>query len=107
MNELPGWLDAPKIAGLAVLTLMFVQYFKAQIPDKWIKVCAVLMGITLSILCEIYIGATPSMLNWVKAIVNGAVAAVISDTAYKFLSNSKSPSFTLPSKVQETGEKKP
>jgi hypothetical protein len=97
--NLPSWLDAPKIAGLAVLTLMFVQYFKAQIPDKWIKVAAVLMGITLSVACEIYIGATWATLSWVKAVVNGSVAAVASDTAFQFFSN-KGGKFTLPSKSE-------
>lgn len=97
--DLPSWLDAPKIAGLAILTLMFVQYFKGQIPDKWIKYAAVLMGIALSIACEIYIGATWATLNWVKAGVNGAVAAVASDTAFQFFSN-KGGKFTLPSKPE-------
>jgi hypothetical protein len=103
--DLPSWLDAPKIAGLAALTLIVVQYFKSGIPDKWIKLFSLGIGIALSFACEVYIGA---VLNPVKAIVNGLIATVTADTAYKFLSNSKSTSFTLPSKAQEeAGEKKP
>ncbi len=104
MDTLPGWLDAPKIAGLAVLCLAVVQYFKNGIPEKYVKYFAVVVGIVLSFACELYIG---SVLNPVKAAVNGLIATVVSDTAYKFLSNSKSQSFTLPSKAQEeAGEKK-
>jgi hypothetical protein len=102
--DLPSWLDLPKIAGLSVLSLAVVQYFKTGIPDRFIRYFAVLTGITLSFACEFYIGA---VLNPVKAAVNGLIATVTADTAYKFLSNSKSPSFSLPSKEQEiAGEKK-
>jgi len=100
--DLPSWLDAPKIAGLSVLTLIVVQYFKSGIPDKWIKFSSLGVGIALSFACEIYIGAA---LNPVKAIINGLIATVTADTAYKFVSNSKSASFTLPSKADITKDK--
>jgi hypothetical protein len=103
--DLPSWLDLPKIAGLSVLTLAVVQYFKVGIPDKLIRYFSVLVGIALSFACELYIGA---VLNPIKAAVNGLIATVTADTAYKFLSNSKSQSFSLPSKAQEeAGQKGP
>lgn len=103
METLPSWLDAPKIAGLAVLTLIVVQYFKSGIPDKWIKFFSVGIGIALSFACEIYIGA---VLNPVKAVINGLIATVTADTAYTFLSP-KAGSFTLPSKTDQASENKP
>ena len=97
--DLPSWLDAPKIAGLSVLVLVVVQYFKTSMEDKYVKWFSVVVGIALSFGCELYIGATP--LNPVKAIINGLIATVTADTAYKFLSNSgKSTTFTLPSRDQ-------
>ncbi len=95
--DLPSWLDAPKIAGLAVLILAVVQYFKVSIPDKYIKCFAMAIGIVLAILCELYIGAK---IVWVKAILNGAIAAILADTAYGFLSK-KGGLLTLPSKEPE------
>ncbi len=92
--DLPNWLDAPKIAGLAVLILAVVQYLKTYIPEKYVKLCALVIGVVLAILCELYIGAK---LIWVKAILNGIVAAVLADTAYGFLSKKGGP-LTLPSK---------
>ena len=92
--SLPSWLDAPKIAGLAVLILAVVQYLKVYIPEKYIKLAALLIGVTLAILCELYIGAK---LVWVRAILNGIVASVLADTAYGFLSK-KGGALTLPSK---------
>lgn len=92
--SLPSWLDAPKIAGLAVLILAVVQYLKAYIPEKYVKLAALLIGVVLAILCELYIGV---QLIWVKAILNGIVAAVLADTAYGFLSK-KGGTLALPSK---------
>jgi hypothetical protein len=96
MDALPAWLDAPKIAGLAALTLIVVQYFKQGIPDKFIKLFSLGIGIVLSFACEVYIGAA---LNPVKAVVNGLIATVTADTAYQFLGSNRSPPFTLPSKT--------
>jgi len=92
--ELPGWLDVPKIVGLTVLVLAFVQYFKTSIPEKYIKYFALGVGVILGIACEYYIGAK---IVWVKAILNGAIAAVLADTTYGFLSKTAG-SFVLPSK---------
>lgn len=100
MEGLPAWLDAPKIAGLSVLQMGFVQYFKEYIPEKWIKLFAIGMGIVLSIAMEIYIGsAFTGHTDWIKAIVNGMVAVVIGHLGYSFLST-KPTSFSLPSKTQ-------
>jgi predicted signal transduction protein with EAL and GGDEF domain len=99
--DLPNWLDAPKIAGLAVLILAVVQYFKVSIPDKYLKCFAMAIGIILAILCELYIGAK---IIWVKAILNGAIASILADTAYGFLSK-KGGIFTLPSKEPENKPK--
>jgi len=93
--ELPTWLDVPKIAGLTVLVLAFVQYFKTSIPEKYIRYFAIVVGIILGILCELYIGAK---VIWVKAILNGAIAAILADTTYGFLSKAAGGSFVLPSK---------
>jgi hypothetical protein len=92
--DLPSWLDAPKIAGLAALVLAVVQYLKPYLPEKYVKLFALWIGIILSILCELYIGVE---LIWVKAMLNGIVAAVLADTAYGFLSKKGGP-LTLPSK---------
>jgi hypothetical protein len=93
--NLPEWLDAPKIAGLAILTLAFVQYLKGGIPEKFIRYFAMCVGVILSFACEIYIG---SKLAPIKAIVNGAVAAVVADFTYGFLSK-KGGALVLPSKT--------
>ena len=103
METLPSWLDAPKIAGLAVLILAVVQYFKVSIPDKYVKYFAMGVGVILAILCELYIGAKIVL---VKALLNGIVAAIIADTAYGFLSP-KAGTFTLPSKTDKITEDKP
>lgn len=100
--DLPSWLDAPKIAGLTVLVLAFVQYLKVYIPEKYIKLFAIGIGIVLSILCELYIGA---VMNWVKAVVNGAVASIVADLGYSFLSKTGA-KFALPSKTELTNNEK-
>lgn len=100
--ELPAWLDLPKIGGLAILILAVVQYIKVYIPDKWIKLVAIGIGILASIACECYVGASFRIIN---AVVNGIVAAIFADTAYGFLSNKGGGIFKLPSKPEEPAKK--
>ena len=90
----PKWLDLAKISGIAVLTLAIVQYFKTNLPEKIVKFFAVAVGIALAILSDLYVGES---VNWFKAIVNGALAAVLSDLGYTLLSK-RGGLFTLPSK---------
>ncbi len=94
--ELPAWLDLPKIGGLAVLVLAIVQYVKQYIPEKWIKLAAIGIGIAASVACECYIGQSFRIVN---AVVNGVVAAILADTTYGFLSNKGDGAFKLPSKT--------
>lgn len=93
---LPDWLDIAKISGLAVLTMAVVQYFKANVPEKYIRYFAVLVGIGLSFACDCYTGA---QVRVVRAILNGVMAAVLSDLGYSMLSKKGGSSLlTLPSK---------
>jgi hypothetical protein len=102
--ELPIWLNAAKIGGLVVLCLAFVQYFKQYIPEKKIRLFAVGVGIILSIAYEIYVGnAFVGITHWVKAFVDGTVAAILADLGYGFLSKTAG-RFTLPSKADITKE---
>jgi hypothetical protein len=97
---LPDWLDMTKIGGLAVLTLVVIQYLKGSIPVKFIKPATLLVGIVLAYLGERYVG---SAVVWVKIIVNGLLAGIMSDVGYGLLSNKGgSGTFTLPSKDQLT-----
>lgn len=101
--ELPSWLDAPKIMGLAVLVLLITQYFKEQIPAKAVRYFAMGLGILLAIVCECYMEAKFSWSSatfWAKAILNGAVAAVAADFGYSFLSRKGGLPFTIPSKKE-------
>lgn len=95
--SLPDWLDLGKIGQLGIIIMMIVQYIKAQIPDKYIKYVAIGIGILVSILCECYIGGIANI-PWIKAIVNGILAAILADTGYQFLSSKGGGNFTLPSK---------
>lgn len=92
---LPDWLDVAKISGLAILTMAVVQYFKANIPEKFIRYFAVLVGIGLSFACDCYTGA---QIKIVRAILNGVMAAVLSDLGYSLLSKKGGALLTLPSK---------
>ncbi len=97
--DLPSWLDAPKIAGLSILCLAFTQYFKKRVPEKYIPYLALVLGVLISIASEIYIGAAFSgTTSWVKAIVNGVIAAIMADLGYSFLSRTPT-AFTLPSQT--------
>ena len=89
------WLDFERIIGIAILTLAVVQYLKANIPDKFIKVFTILVGVALAVLADLYVGVPK--IAWFKDIVNGVLAAVLSDIGYGFLST-KAGAFTLPSK---------
>jgi hypothetical protein len=91
------WLDFERIIGLAILTLAIVQYIKVNIPDKAIKVFTILVGVVLAILADLYVGVPAAKIAWFKDVVNGILAAVLSDIGYGFLST-KAGAFALPSK---------
>ncbi|OFY39606.1 MAG: hypothetical protein A2Z69_00225 [Bacteroidetes bacterium RBG_13_44_24] len=92
--NLPEWLDLTKIGAIGIILLAVVQYIKAHLPEKWIWLITIVLGVVISIVSELYIGADP--INWIRAIVNGVLAAVIADTGYQFLSGKGN--LSLPSK---------
>jgi hypothetical protein len=94
--NLPSFLDISKIAQIGALVLVVVQYIKKPIPDKYIPYVSIAIGILISLLFE-YRGAKFDIVN---GIVNGVLGAIGADTSYGLLSNSKSPTFTLPSRAQ-------
>lgn len=85
MPELPSWLDLPKIGALGVLVLFITQYIKVYLPEKWIKLITIGIGIIVAIGAECYIaGCVPS---WPKTIINGILAAIVADGGYSLFSN--------------------
>ena len=93
--DLPGWIDVGKIGGYGVLILAIVQYCKKFLPEKWIPLIAIGIGVLVSIAAECCTGGVK---NWVLTIVNGVLAAVLADTGYSFLSGKGGSNFQLPSK---------
>jgi hypothetical protein len=94
LGILPTWLDMAKIGGIAVLTLAVVQYFKASIPDAYIKYFTIASGIVLAVLGDLYAG---SKVIWYQVLINGVLAGIMSDLGYAFLSK-RGGAFVLPSK---------
>ncbi|MGD0662851.1 MAG: hypothetical protein ABSD38_32770 [Syntrophorhabdales bacterium] len=90
------FLDASKIAQIGALVLVVVQYVKVAIPEKVTPFVSIALGILISFLFQYYAGK----FDIVIGIVNGVLGAVGADTGYGFLSNSKSPQFTLASTDQ-------
>jgi len=106
--DLPSFIDVKRVAEIGLLVLMIIQYFKAMIPVKFIPLASVLVGIGISF------GYTAQLpfSQWTPygvfvTVINGAVGAFGSDTAYSFLSGSKGGSLTLPSKSQMVGTTPP
>jgi len=98
--NLPSFIDLTRVAEIGFLVLMIIQYFKVGIPEKWIPMVSVLLGIVISFG---YLAQVP-LQQWTPyiifvTIINGAVAAFGSDTAYSFLSSSKTKPLSLPSKA--------
>ena len=99
--SLPGWMDAGRLAIIAALTLMLVQYIKSFIPEKLIKVVAIAIALIVAGLMQL------AEINiYAKIALYAIFAVTAADTGYKFFSNAKSPSFTLPTKAQEAAEEK-
>lgn len=102
MEGLPEWLDLARIAGIGVLVLVVVQYIKTYIPDKWIKLVAVIIGVLLSFAAVYYMGSKgPIVWNIgfvIRVILDGVLSAMLGDTAYQFLSKKGGGSGILPSK---------
>jgi hypothetical protein len=102
--NLPSFVDMAKVAEIGVLVLMIIQYFKRGIPETWIPIVSVLVGILISfgyLSNTVIADWTPYMIF--VTIVNGVAGAIGADTAYSFVSNTKSPTATLPSKAQIEG----
>ena len=95
MGELPSWVNIGKISSMGVIVLAIVQYCKVYIPEKWIKLFTIGIGIAISIVGDCCTGGT---INWVQTLVNGVLAAVLADTGYSFLSGKGGSTFKLPSK---------
>jgi hypothetical protein len=90
------FLDVSKISQIGALVLVVVQYIKVAIPEKAIPFVSIAIGILISFLFQYYAGKIDILIG----IVNGVIGAVGADTGYGFLSNSKSPQFTLASTDQ-------
>jgi len=93
-----------RVAEIGMLVLMIIQYLKAGIPEKLIPVASLILGVAISFG---YLTNT-SVSEWTGYIVfvtilNGVIGAVSADTAYSFVSGTKSPSISLPSKAQLNG----
>ncbi len=100
MSNLPDFLDLSRIAQIGSLLIVVVQYIKKFIPDKYIPYVSMAIGILISFLFE-YKG---EKIDIVTGIVNGVLGAVGADTGYLFLSRTKSPQFTLPSRAELGGK---
>ena len=102
--NLPSFVDLARVAEIGVLVLIITQYLKKGIPETWIPIVSVLIGILLSFgyLSNTVVSEwTPYLIFC--TIVNGIIGAIGADGTYTFVSNAKgSPTFTLPSKAQLT-----
>jgi len=96
--DLPSWLDLPKIGALGVLVIFIVQYIKAYLPEKYIKLITIGIGVVVAIGAECYTAGCVA--SWSKTVINGILAAILADGGYSFLSG-KGGTFTLPSKPPE------
>ena len=96
MPELPSWLDLPRIGALGVLTLFIVQYIKIYLPEKYIKLITIGVGVIVAIGAECY--QSGCVLSWSKTIINGVLAAILADGGYSFFSNKGGTNLSLPSK---------
>jgi hypothetical protein len=92
--DLPGWMDAGRLAMIGIVTLAAVQYVKTFIPEKWVKPSALPLALIVSFMLHF---AETSI--YVKLAVYAIFAVVVADTGYSFLST-KPTKFSLPSKVQ-------
>ena len=99
--SLPGWMDAGRLAIIAALTLMLVQYVKSLVPEKFVKLIAIPIALIVAGLMQL-----AEMNVYAKVGLYAIFAVAAADTGYKFLSNAKSPSFTLPTKAQEAAVEK-
>ena len=88
--------DVSRIAEIGALVIVIVQYIKKPIREDVVPFVSIGIGILISFLLEYY-GGTIDIL---AGIVNGVLGAVGADTGYGFLSNTKSPQFTLASTRQ-------
>ena len=106
--NLPSFMDMAKVAEIGVLVLIVIQYFKSAIPEKLIPVISVLLGIALSFgyICNIPFSEWTPYLVFVT-ILTGVAGAIGADTAYSFVSGTKSTPISLPSRAQLNGGTKP
>lgn len=101
--NLPSIIDLTKIVYIGVVTLAVVQYIKVGIPDKLIWVLSWVIGIAISFLYFYNPQVPISQMDFVAVVANGILGAVFADTGYHFVSNTNSPTFSLPSKTQING----
>ncbi len=94
-------VDMAKAAEVAGTVLAVTQVVKTKIPEKFIPVFGVLLGVAFSFSYHLELPAnqwTPLLI--VTDLVTGVAGWIIADTGYSFLSTSKSPIFSLPSTSQ-------
>ena len=94
---MPEWMSLERVGMISVLTLILVQYVKTAIPEKLIPVASLLIAILVA-----YLFDQAEINPYFRMVLYGTFATAGADTTYGFLSNSKSPTFTLPSKGQMT-----
>ena len=99
LGLIPTWLEIGKITELAVLVLVVMQYLKTGIPEKLIKPATLVVGVLIAILGYLY---AAQAVPWFKAVFNGVLAGIFSDTAYGFLSR-KGGTLVLPSRADIKG----
>jgi hypothetical protein len=97
--NLPSIIDLTAVAGIGMLAMMIIQYIKDSLPTKLIRWCTLLAGIGVSFLWFYKPGIN---YDFVVVIANGVLGAIGADTGYNFLSPTNSPSFTLPSKKEDS-----
>ena len=99
--NLPSWINGETLGMIAYMTFALVQYLKAGIPEKFIPVASLAVAIGLAALFQF------AELNiYVRFVLYGIFATATADLAYQFVSTTKSPAFTLPSKAQLNGKPK-
>jgi len=98
--QFPSWVKPETLVLIAYMTLALIQYLKSAIPEKLIPVASLLIAIALAALFEF------AEINiYVRLVLYGIFATASADLVYQFFGNSKSPSFTLPSKTQIEAKK--
>jgi len=84
MDQL-NFLDVGMITQISILVVALIQYIKPYIPTWIIKpYLQVAAGISFGFLIQRYLGQP---LNYVAFIINGVLAAMVSEGGYQVLSS--------------------